>query len=217
MENTRIKTRTLVGVALFTAIVVILQLVGAFIRFGPFSVSLVLVPIVVGAALYGASAGAWLGLVFGVVVLLSGDAAAFLPVNPIGTIITVLVKGALAGWCAGIVYHWLEGKNRYLAVIAAAIVCPVVNTGIFLLGCKLFFMDTINAWAQSFGYASAGAYLILGMVGLNFVFEMATDIILSPVVMRLIRIGKNEQLDPSRLSEAEEYDPATTKHDGVQA
>ena len=218
MGSNRIKTRTLTGVALFTAIVVILQLVGAFIRFGPFSISLVLVPIVVGAALYGAGAGAWLGLVFGLVVLLSGDAAAFLAVNPFGTIVTVLAKGALAGWCAGAVYHWLEDKNRYLAVIAAAIVCPVVNTGIFLLGCKLFFMETINGWAQSAGYPNAGAFIILGMIGLNFLVEMGTDIVLSPVVLRLIRIGKNEQLDPARLSEAEEYDPTTADdHKSVQA
>ncbi len=195
MANTRIKTRTLVGVALFTAIVVILQLVGAFIRFGPFSISLVLVPIVVGAALYGPPAGAWLGCVFGLVVLISGDAAAFLAVNPIGTIVTVLAKGALAGWCAGLAYHALEGKNRYLAVIVAAVVCPVVNTGVFLLGCKLFFMETISGWAQAMGYDNAGAYMILGLVGMNFIVEMATDIILSPVVLRLIRIGKGES-DP---------------------
>lgn len=193
MVNTRSKTRTLTGLALFTAIVVILQLVGAFIRFGPFSISLVLVPIVVGAALYGPKAGAWLGLVFGAVVLFSGDAAAFLPVNPAGTVATVLVKGALAGLCAGAVYHLLEGKNRYLAVIAAAVVCPVVNTGVFLLGCKLFFMETINGWASSLGFASAGAYMIVGLVGLNFLVEMATDIILSPVVLRLIRIGEGSR------------------------
>ena len=192
MANTRIKTKTLTGVALFTAIVVVLQLLGSFIRFGPFSISLVLIPIVVGAAMYGAAAGAWLGLVFGVVVLLSGDAAAFLAVNPVGTIITVLVKGLAAGWCAGLVYRALEDKNRYLAVIAAAIVCPIVNTGLFLVGCKLFFMETITAWAESLGFASAGAYLILGMVGLNFLVEMGTDIILSPVVMRIIRIGKGD-------------------------
>ena len=96
MENKRISTRTLTGVALFTAIVVVLQFLGAFIRFGPFSISLVLIPIVVGAALYGPWAGAWLGFVFGVVVLLSGDAAAFLVISPIGTILVVLLKGALA-------------------------------------------------------------------------------------------------------------------------
>ena len=190
MERTRIKTRTLTGVALFTAIVVVLQLVGAFIRFGPFSISLVLVPIVVGAALYGPAAGAWLGLVFGLVVLLSGDAAAFLAVNPLGTVVTVLVKGAAAGLCAGWAYRLLADRHRYLAVIVAAIVCPVVNTGVFLLGCKLFFMETINGWAGAMGFDNVGAYMILGLVGANFLVEMATDIILSPAVLRLIRIGE---------------------------
>ena len=69
-------TQKIVGLGLFTAIVIVLQLMGSFIRFGTFSISLVLVPVVIGAALYGAGAGAWLGFVFGVVVLLSGDAAA---------------------------------------------------------------------------------------------------------------------------------------------
>lgn len=85
-------TQKIVGLGLFTAIVIVLQLMGSFIRFGTFSISLVLVPVVIGAALYGAGAGAWLGFVFGVVVLLSGDAAAFLGVNALGTILTVLVK-----------------------------------------------------------------------------------------------------------------------------
>ncbi|MBQ7714736.1 MAG: ECF transporter S component, partial [Clostridia bacterium] len=53
----------LVQIALITAIVVVLQLIGAVIHFGPFSVSLVLVPIVIGAILYGPLAGAWLGFV----------------------------------------------------------------------------------------------------------------------------------------------------------
>ena len=72
------KTKTMVGVGLFTAIVVVLQLLGGGIKFGMFSISLVLVPVVVGAAVYGRKAGAWLGFAFGAAVLLSGDAAAFL-------------------------------------------------------------------------------------------------------------------------------------------
>ena len=105
-------TQKIVGLGLFTAIVIVLQLMGSFIRFGTFSISLVLVPVVIGAALYGAGAGAWLGFVFGVVVLLSGDAAAFLGVNALGTILTVLVKGALAGFLSGVVYKALENACR---------------------------------------------------------------------------------------------------------
>ena len=97
----------LVGVALFTAIVVVLQYLGSFIKFGPFSISLVLVPIVIGAALYGRTAGAWLGFVFSVVVLLQPDTALFYQANFAGTIITVLLKGTLAGFRSG-----LQGAGR---------------------------------------------------------------------------------------------------------
>lgn len=190
MQNNTGKTRKLTGIAIFTAIVVVLQLLGSFIRFGPFSISLVLIPIVVGAAMYGTAAGAWLGFIFGLVVLLSGDAAAFLGVNALGTIITVIAKGTLAGLCAGLVFRALAKTNTYVAVIASAIVCPVVNTGVFLLGCLLFFMETINGWAAEAHFANAGAYMIVGLVGLNFVFELLVNVILSPVIVRIISIGK---------------------------
>lgn len=186
------KTQRVVGVGLFTAIVIVLQVLGAFIHFGVFSISLVLIPVVIGAALYGAASGAWLGFVFGLAVLISGDAAAFLPVNALGTILTVLLKGALAGLAAGFVYRALEGKNRMLAVIFAASVCPVVNTGVFLVGCKLFFMETITGWATALGYANVGGYIVYGLVGGNFLFELLFNVVLSPVVVRLIRIGKKE-------------------------
>lgn len=190
MQNNTGKTRKLTGIAIFTAIVVVLQLLGSFIRFGPFSISLVLIPIVVGAAMYGTAAGAWLGFIFGLVVLLSGDAAAFLGVNALGAIITVIAKGTLAGLCAGLVFRALAKTNTYVAVIASAIVCPVVNTGVFLLGCLLFFMETINGWAAEAHFANAGAYMIVGLVGLNFVFELLVNVILSPVIVRIISIGK---------------------------
>ncbi len=192
MKSKRIETRVLTGVAIFTAIVVVLQLLGSFVRFGPFSVSLVLIPIVVGAAMYGAGAGAWLGFVFGMAVLLSGDAAAFLPISPLGTIVTVLAKGTLAGLCAGLVFRLLEKKNTYVAVVASAIVCPVVNTGVFLLGCLLFFMDTLRGWAEALGYENAGAYMILGLAGTNFPLEIGVNVVLAPVISRLIHIGKKE-------------------------
>ena len=194
MAMTRSRTRALTGTALFTAIVIVLQLLGSFIRFGPFSISLVLIPIVVGAAMYGAWAGAWLGFVFGVAVLLSGDAAAFMPVSPIGTILTVLVKGTMAGLCAGLVYRLLEKKNMMLAVIVSALVCPLVNTGLFLVGCVLFFLDTVSGWGKAMGFENVGAYMIGGLVGLNFLVETGVNLILSPVILRILKAGKGEKL-----------------------
>ena len=193
MNQKNTNTQKIVGLGLFTAIVVVLQLLGSFIKFGTFSVSLVLVPVVIGAALYGATAGAWLGFVFGVVVLLSGDAAAFLGVNALGTVLTVLAKGMLAGYVSGLVYKAFESKNRTLAVALAAVACPVVNTGVFLIGCLLFFMETIGGWADTMGFgANVGQYMIIGLVGANFLFELLFNVVLSPVIVRLIRIGKKE-------------------------
>ena len=186
----RKNTKKIVSIAMFTAIVVVLQLLGSFVRFGPFSISLTLIPIVVGAALYGPYAGAFLGLVFGLTVLLSGDAAAFLAVNPLGTVITVLVKGALAGLLSGLVYSFLSKKDSDLiGALCAAVTCPVVNTGVFLIGCLLFFMPTIRQWASAFGFENAGSYMIMGLVGGNFLFELAVNLLLSPVIVRVIRMG----------------------------
>lgn len=191
--NSQGKTRRLAGLALFTALIVILQLLGNFIRFGPVSVSLVALPIAVGAAVYGGAAGLWLGFVFGMVVLLSGDAAAFFAFSVPGTLLTVLVKGIACGGMAGLVYAWLSGKNRTLAAVAAGIVCPVVNTGVFLLGCRIFFMPMLASMAQSLGFGdNVGRFMIFGLVGVNFLAELGVNIVLSPVILRLIRIGRKE-------------------------
>lgn len=190
MAEKKFSTRKLTGLAILTALVVILQFLPIK---GPFFlITLTLIPIVIGSALYGAFAGAWLGFIFGVTVLLSGDAAAFLTINIPGTIATVLVKGTLAGLAAGLVYKLASKVNRYFGVICSALVAPVVNTGIFLLGCRLFFMDTVNGWAAASGYEDVGAYMILSLVGINFLIELGVDLVCSPVILRLINIRKKE-------------------------
>lgn len=183
------ETAKMVTCAILIALVVVLQFMGSFIKLGPFSISLVLVPIVIGAAVCGRGAGALLGGVFGVVVLFT-DSGAFLAVNPLGTVITVMVKGIFAGYLAGCTYTLFASKNRTLAVAASAIVCPIVNTGLFLLGCKLFFMDAIIGWGTQAGFASVGSYIIYVLVGGNFIFELLTNLILSPAIVRILNYRK---------------------------
>ena len=184
------KTKNMVGVALFTAIVVVLQFLGGGIKFGMFSISLVLVPIVVGSAVYGWQAGALLGFAFGVAVLLSGDAAAFLAVDVLGTILVVLAKGAACGLVSGLTYKLLSQQGKKIAVYIAAILCPVVNTGVFLLGCQFFFLDTIAEWGRSLGFENVYAYMFLGLAGINFLIEIVVNILLAPMIVRLIKLGK---------------------------
>ena len=184
--------RTLTLAAMLTAIVAVLQVLANFIQPVPgVSISLVLVPIVVGAALLGPAVGAWLGLAFSVTVLVSGGATAFFPISAVGTVLTVLVKGTCAGLCAGLVYKALEHKNQYLAIMCAAVVCPVINTGIFLIGCRLFFWPTITEWGKGAGFENPVAYAFLGLAGVNFLIELAINVVLAPVVLRLVNLGRS--------------------------
>lgn len=180
----------LTRMGIFTAIVIVLQIIAAMLaRAGIFTVSLVLVPIVIGSALYGWKAGTWLGFVFGVVVLFT-DAGFFLTLNVFGTILVCLLKGIFAGAAAAAVYKLIENQNRWIAILAAAMVCPIVNTGVFLLGSRIFFYDTIAGLAADNGFENVGLYMIVGFVGVNFLFEFGANLILSPVVLRLLNIVK---------------------------
>ena len=186
MKNT--KTQKIVGIGLFTAIIVALQILAASIKFGPFSITLVLAPIVIGAALYGIGAGAWLGVAFGISVLISGDAAAFMTINPAGTVVTVLLKGMLAGLVAGLIYKELESKNKTVAVVLAGIACPIVNTGIFLAGCYLFFQEWLVSVFGTTGFAT----VVTGLVSVNFAVELGINMVLASVILRVIDIGKKQ-------------------------
>lgn len=184
MKNSKIQR--MVGVAILAAIVVVLQSVGSFIKFGSVSVSVVLIPIVVGAAMYGAGAGAVLGGVFSIVVLLQPDTAFFYGVSFFGTVITVLTKGIMAGWLSGLTFQILRDKNEWLAVGLAAAVCPVVNTGLFSLGSRLFFWD---AFAEM-GDGNAMLILLTVMIGFNFFAELAANILCAPVIVRILHAAK---------------------------
>lgn len=188
-SSTRI--RRMVGTAMLMAIVIVLQALSYAlpIKVGPFSLSFVLVPVVVGAAVYGLSAGGILGAAFGAVVVINcitgGDAggAIVYAASPFLCIVVVMAKGVLAGLATGGVYRLLAGKNTFLATVVSAIVCPLVNTGVFVMGMLLFFMDVLTAWA---GGTELLNYIILSLVGGNFLIEVAINALLSPIIVRII-------------------------------
>jgi riboflavin transporter FmnP len=130
-------------------------------------------------------------LVFGFVVLLSGDAAVFMAIDPLGTILVVLVKGSLAGFSAGAIYKVMEKTNKTKAALSAAAVCPIVNTAVFIIGTYAFFLPTITEWAAAAGFASATAFIFIGMIGLNFIVELILNFVLSPVIIRLVQFGRD--------------------------
>lgn len=182
----------MVGIAFMMALVIVMQsLSGIIPPIGGFSISLVLIPIVLGAAVYGPGAGALLGATFGMIVYINcvtgadpGGAMVF-QASPVLCFLVVLGKGTLAGLAAGVVYKLLKNKNAYLAMMAAAIVCPIVNTGVFVASMFLFFIDVLAAWA---GGGNIVGYVLTGLILANFVPELIINIVFSPAGQRIYQV-----------------------------
>ena len=164
------KTFKLVGLAILTAIIVVLQVITTYFPTKPFAITLALIPIVIGAALFGKGAGAYLGAVFSVVVIIM-------------CVVLCMLKGSLAGFVAGLVYNALSKKNQILGAVAAAFCAPIVNTGIFIIGLLLFFRETLQAWA---GDTDILFFAVIGLTGINFLVELGVNMVLAPVIVRII-------------------------------
>ena len=189
MSNAKTNTYKLTGLGILTAIIVVLQVFTTFVHFGPFSITLALIPIVVCAAMYGKGAGAYLGAVFSVVVVImcitGGDVGGFMvwSANPVMCVIMCMLKGTAAGFLAGLMYQLVGKKNQLLGVILAALISPIANTGIFIIGMLLFFRETLASWA---GGSDLLTYIIMGLTGVNFLVELGVNIVLSPIVVKII-------------------------------
>lgn len=192
-STTHGKVQRMTGIAILTAIIVVVQIICTFIKFGPFSITLALAPIIIGAAVYGVGTGALLGGVFGLVVLITGilgwdggTVMLLMGINPVATVLICIVKGAAAGLAAGAVYAAIAKKSQLAGVITAGVVCPVVNTGLFVAGMLTFFFSTISGWAA--GNDSMVQYIIFGLCGGNFLVELATNLLLATAITRIIRV-----------------------------
>ncbi len=193
-----LRVRKTVGVALMMALVLVMQALSGIIPpFGGFSVTLVLIPVVLGSALYGIGAGALLGAAFGVMVYINcvtgadfGGAMVF-AADPALCFIVVVGKGILAGTASGLVYKALSGFDGYLAMALAAVVCPLVNTGVFIACMLLFFADVLKVWANG---TDLVAYILSGLVLINFVPELIVNLLTSPASARVVQTVRKEQV-----------------------
>ena len=104
----KVDVKRMAGIALLMALVVVLQFVSGMLpSIGGFNLSLVLIPIIMGAAIFGPGAGAILGGTFGAIVYINcvtgvdaGGAMVF-QASPILCFLVVMGKGILAGTAAG--------------------------------------------------------------------------------------------------------------------
>ncbi len=184
-----LSSKQIAGIAILTALVIVLQAVGGTISIGAVQLNFTLIPIVLGAIIYGAIAGAFLGLACGVVVLIQvimGLNPFYMLIwtaDPIVTIFTCIVKTTLAGLLAGILFELLNKKSQTLAAFVAAGIVPIVNTGLFIVGC-LFMTDSVYKLAEG---QNVITFILVGLVTFNFFIEFAINLIFSPAICRIIK------------------------------
>lgn len=189
MSNSKDKSRITAVIGIFIAITVILQTISYFVKIGTFSITLTLIPIILAGALYGPVYSTVLGFSFGLVTVVgsitgvdSGGNFLF-NVSPVRTILLCMVKAILCGFVAGIIPLIFKKENQTLSVIIAAVLTPVTNTGFFILFMFLFFKKQLYLWA---GGTDIVTYIFVGLIGINFLIELLINVILSPVILRIL-------------------------------
>lgn len=181
--------RRVAGMGVLLALVIALQAFGGTISIGAVQLNFTLIPIVLGAIVFGPWVGGFLGLACGVVVLIQVivGAVPFYALiwtnDPVVTTLTCLVKTTAAGVLSGWAYRWLSGKNELAAVFVASGIVPIVNTALFIVGC-LFMTNSVYAAA---GEQNVLVFILVGLVTFNFFIEFAINLFVAPALHRVIK------------------------------
>lgn len=191
------KLSRMAGLAILSAIIVVVQVICTFVKFGPFSITLSLAPIIVGAAIYGVSGGSYLGFMMGLVVFVTGlfgwDGGTVLLLvgqNAFATALICLVKSTAAGAVAGLIYRAVKRKSPLCGVLLSGIACPIINTGLFIAGMLVFFLSTLQSWANGQQLLN---YVIIGLTGINFLVELAVNLILAGAITSIIKAATSKK------------------------
>ena len=181
----RITTKQITGAAVLSTVEIIMIVVSNYTTIGPVNMNLSLIPIAVGAMLFGPFVGAFLGFLNGMITIVSPSTLAlFMNISPLGTVLVCLLKTSMAGLICGLVFKAFKQK-KFAGALVSSLLVPVINTAIFMGGSYLFFQSWLNAGAAGYNNNSF-LFLIIAVVGWNFLIELGIEIILSPSVYAIV-------------------------------
>lgn len=196
--NAHAKVLRMVQLAFLAALEVVLMLI--YIPIGTINLNFGLVPIVIAGVLFGPGCGAMIGGVSGIVTMiqvLTGQSAFYVflvATNPVAASILCVAKTTAAGFLSGLVYKLFMKISKYktVNVIVSAIVCPVVNTGIFAIGMLTIFGNALMADPVISTWSTGGlvALVFLVLIGINFFVELAINVVLCPVISKALFLVK---------------------------
>ena len=178
MKKQHSRTLYLTQLGVLTAVLLLLEVTGlGMIKTFGLEMTILQVPVIVGAILLGPSGGAILGLVFGLISFAecfgkSQFGVTLLAIQPFFTFLVCVPTRTLMGWCCGMIFRWLhrvipKSKNM-LAFVLASLSGALLNT-IFFMGtlCLCFYRtDYIQSLVAYYGASNFLMFIVL-MVGVQ--------------------------------------------------
>lgn len=178
-------------ISMFIALMMVMNFtpIGYITVTGAFSITLMTIPVALGATCTGMSGGAILGFVFGLTSFLQAfgigfmidpSAAPLFNENPLGYTITCFVPRIFAGFLAGFVF-WLferKGKTNIWSFSLSSAIVPITNTALFMSFYVLFYSKT--------SLGGAVMTVLLTILTINFLVEFLVTIIAGTSISKII-------------------------------
>ena len=191
-------TRRLTQLALLAALLLVMNFTPlGYLQVGPLSMSLMSIPVAIGAMLMGPVDGAILGGVFGATSFLqavqgtSAMGAALFAYSPVGSFVVCFVARVLVGLCCGLVYQGmrkiLPGKEKVCAAVGG-FSAAFLNTVFFMGFLVLIFYncDYVQNLANTLGAQNAFMFIVL-LVGVQAIFEWVLCCVVAGAVSLPVR------------------------------
>ena len=197
MKTTKIKNsseqvKKITGIAILLAIEIVLQTIGNYVAFpGGIAINLALIPIALGAIMYGPLAGAILGFINGLVILFAPSTMMFWSYSKIATIVTCLTKCTAAGAISGLLYMLIGKKNKLIGSIVSSLIIPIINTTLFVV----LYVTLFNGLYKESAPADMTLLKLLfsTFIAVNFILEFAITTVLTPTINKIIRIARKDE------------------------
>ena len=182
------RVRVIAGSAILAALIVVFQIIGNYVQFGMISINLSLLPIALGAILYGPLVGFILGSINGALVLLSPSTGIFLSYSVFWTVLVCILKTGLAGLLSGLIFKLFKGKGMIPGIFISSLIIPIINSGVFILASVTVMRDIfIEAFNKS-GMANMFVFMISVVITWNFLFEFLTTLLLTPTLIYVVKV-----------------------------
>lgn len=180
--------------AVLLALVVVLQLFASAIPMFGVTINLSLIPIVLAGIFFGMWGGGFMGLVSGLITFIvmavmgREPSTAFLfQANPAVLTLICIGKTTVAGFVSGLIYRLIAKKNALAAAYVASALVAILNTGIYMLGMVLM-KDDVASFLGTEATAQVVFVTVFGLIWLNFVLEIAVNVLIAPAVHRIVLV-----------------------------